>query len=148
MNIRPAELDEVEAIANIYIASFKAAMPAVKLAHNENEIKEWFKKVLVPNGGTWVADDEGNLVGFMSLDDDMLEELYLTPSAQGKGVGSMLMEKAKQLNPTGLKAYTFQINNVARKFYEKHGFVAVSFNSGERNEEHEPDILYEWKPKD
>lgn len=148
MTIRPAKPDESEAVATIYITSFKTALPSVKLAHSDDEIREWFKNVLVPKGGTWVADSEGKLLGFMSLKDNMLEELYLTPYALGEGVGSMLMEKAKQLNPAGLKTYAFQVNNTARKFYEKHGFVAVNFNNGKRNEEHEPDVLYEWKPSD
>lgn len=146
MLIRPAELNEAEAIADIYISSFKKALPTVKLAHQDQEIRQWFKEVVLPKGGTWVAEDNSQLIGFMTIEGDVLDELYLTPEAQGHGVGSALLEKAKQIYPNGLKTYTFQVNTTARNFYEKHGFKAIRFTDGERNEEHEPDILYIWKP--
>jgi GNAT superfamily N-acetyltransferase len=148
MNIRLAQDAEAKAIADIYTASFKAVLPTVKLVHSDSEIRQWFKETLIPGGGTWVAEDEGALFGFMALDVDMLEELYVVPEARGKGIGSLLLKKAKQLSPKGLKAYTFQVNTLAKKFYEKHGFVVAGFSNGERNEEKEPDVLYEWRPTD
>ena len=33
----------------------------------------------------------------------------------------------------------------ASKFYERHGFQAVGYSDGARNEEQCPDILYEWR---
>ena len=131
MTIRLAKADEANEIANIYIASFKSALTSVQLAHTDDEIRDWFEKVFVPKGGTWVGDDAAKLVGFMSLDGDMLEELYLAPDALGVGVGSALMEKAKQLSPAGLKTYTFQVNTLARKFYEKHDFTVVGLVESE-----------------
>ncbi len=76
----------------------------------------------------------------------MIKELYIEPSATGHGLGGKFMTLAKQQQPEGLQAYTFQVNKGARHFYEKHGFVAIDFNAGERNEEKQPDVLYEWKP--
>lgn len=145
MKIRLAKLFEAIEIANIYINSFKEALPSIQLAHNNEEIILWFRDQLIPKNGTWVAEDNGKIVGFMSLDENILEELYLLPKSQGSGIGSKLINKAKELNPAGLSTYAFQINTFARSFYEKHGFVAVSFNDGERNEENEPDVLYKWK---
>lgn len=145
MNIRIAKISEAIDIANLYIKSFKKALPTIKLAHSDEDIRKWYLTYLIPKGRTWVAEEGGKIAGFMSLNGDLLEELYLTPHSQGKGIGSELINKAKELNPKGLKTYTFQINKLARDFYEKHGFVAISFNNGERNEENEPDVLYEWK---
>jgi hypothetical protein len=42
-----------------------------------------------------------------------------------------------------LRLYTFQCNQGARRFYERHGFIAVAFGDGSSNEEGEPDIRYE-----
>lgn len=42
----------------------------------------------------------------------------------------------------------FQRNTGARAFYERHGFVAVDFNDGSRNEEKEPDATYRWTAGD
>lgn len=34
----------------------------------------------------------------------------------------------------------------SRAFYERHGFTAVAFDDGSRNEEGEPDVLRRWSP--
>ena len=44
-----------------------------------------------------------------------------------------------------LRLYTFQSNEGARRFYERHGFAAVAFGDGSDNEEREPDVRYERK---
>ncbi len=45
-----------------------------------------------------------------------------------------------------LSLYVFRRNAAARAFYERHGFTAVAFDDGGRNEEGEPDVLYRWTP--
>ena len=42
-----------------------------------------------------------------------------------------------------LRLYTFARNEGARRFYERHGFVAVAFGDGSGNQEGEPDVRYE-----
>jgi hypothetical protein len=41
-----------------------------------------------------------------------------------------------------VKLFCFQANKGARRFYERHGFVAEAFGEGSANEEGLPDILY------
>ena len=47
-----------------------------------------------------------------------------------------------------LRLYTFARNAGARRFYERHGFVAVAFGDGSANEEGEPDVRYERTTRD
>jgi hypothetical protein len=51
---------------------------------------------------------------------------------------------AKQQRPAGLRLYVFQPNTGVRRFYERHGFVAVQFGDGIGNDEGVPDALYSW----
>jgi ribosomal protein S18 acetylase RimI-like enzyme len=44
-----------------------------------------------------------------------------------------------------IRLYTFQENDGARRFYERHGFRAIEFGDGSNNEENCPDVLYEWR---
>ena len=44
-----------------------------------------------------------------------------------------------------LSLYVFARNTSARRFYERHGFVAAEASDGARNEEGEPDVRYEWQ---
>jgi hypothetical protein len=43
-----------------------------------------------------------------------------------------------------LQLWTFVSNLGAQRFYLRHGFVEVERTDGAANEEHAPDILYEW----
>jgi ribosomal protein S18 acetylase RimI-like enzyme len=57
-------------------------------------------------------------------------------------LGGRLVDLAKRRRPRGLGLWTFQVNEPARRFYERHGFGAVERTDGRRNEEREPDVRY------
>ncbi len=71
--------------------------------------------------------------------------LYVLPKTTNHGVGSLLITKAKSFN-LPIRLRTFQENWGARHFYDRHGFIVLEFTDGSINEEHCPDILYEWLP--
>ena len=149
-NIRPARAADDAAIADVQLRSFHAAMPSITLAHTDDEVRDWIATIVLPDPGleTWVAEDAGgSVVGMMVLSADMIEQLYLLPEAQGAGLGDRFIALAKTRRPDGLSLYAFQVNARARHFYEKHGFEAVWFGDGSGNEEHEPDLRYEWGPR-
>ena len=83
---------------------------------------------------------------FMALGPDMLDHLYIRPGRTGRGIGSRFVGLAKSLRPARLDLYTFQVNGGARRFYERHGFVAIWFGDGSANEERQPDVRYHWAP--
>ncbi len=92
----------------------------------------------------WIVCRDGRVVGFLALDGDELDQLYLMPGHYRQGIGSRLVAMAKQESPGRLRLFTFQRNARARAFYEAHGFRIVDLNDGSRNEECEPDVRYEW----
>lgn len=93
----------------------------------------------------WVAETgTGDMLGFASVEGTELEHLYLRPDVRRRGIGSLLLAKAREISPEELTLHVFQRNTDARAFYERYGFTAVDFNDGSRNEEKEPDVLYRW----
>lgn len=48
--------------------------------------------------------------------------------------------------PDGFVLWTFQKNEGARRFYERHGFRVVKLTDRRDNMEQEPDVQYEWRP--
>ncbi len=92
-----------------------------------------------------MARAEGCIIGFLALHGDTIEQLHVLPLFQRRGLGTALLAKARTASPDRLTLFTFQANARARAFYERHGFGAVEFNDGERNEEKTPDLRYEWK---
>ncbi len=75
----------------------------------------------------------------------MLDYLYVEPDMTGRKIGSALLERAKDRRPDGFSLWTFQQNERARRFYERHGLRLIRLTDGEGNEEKMPDALYEWR---
>ncbi|MBC7271710.1 MAG: GNAT family N-acetyltransferase, partial [Streptomyces sp.] len=101
---------------------------------------------VVPLRETWVAQAGAGLVGVMVLDGELLSQLYLDPGWRGCGIGDRFVALAKERRPDGLTLWTFQVNEPAHRFYERHGFLAVERTDGSGNEEREPDVRYVWRP--
>jgi ribosomal protein S18 acetylase RimI-like enzyme len=95
-----------------------------------------------------VAETNGEISGFIAMHGDMVEHLYVRPDLLRRGIGSALLQIAKERLPSGFRLWVFQQNAPARRFYERHGLRLVEETDGSRNEERTPDALYEWRPTD
>ncbi len=142
--VRRATTQDAADVATVYIASRRGAAAHMPTLHSDEVIRAWVVDHLVPERETWVAGAGGRIVAVMVLDGEMIDQLYVSPESQRRGVGDALLAHAMQLRPARLRLYTFQSNAPARRFYEARGFAAIEFNDGARNEERAPDVLYEW----
>jgi GNAT superfamily N-acetyltransferase len=144
-DLRRARPDEGLAVADVWLESRRAAHPAIPApAHSDDDVRAWMSALVTTNPDVWVAEQDGVLVAVMVLDGSSVEQLYVLPEWTGRGVGSRLIERAKELRPQGLRLWAFTSNRGARRFYEQRGFVAVAATSG-ANEEHAPDVHYVWR---
>ncbi len=144
--MRRAEPADAAAVADVWLRSYTAALPGVRRAHTDDEVRAWFRDVVVPERETWVADAGGTVVGLLVLGAGEIEQLYLDPAWRGRGLGDRFVALAQRLSGGGLSLWTFQVNTSAGRFYERHGFVAVERTDGRDNEEREPDVRYVWTP--
>jgi GNAT superfamily N-acetyltransferase len=142
--LRRASPDDALAVAEVFIAA-RAEQTFIPTLHTPDEDRQFFRET-VATQEVWVAEEEGEVVGFAALKPDLLGHLYVRPSAQGRGVGQALLDKTKEVRPNGFFLWTHQPNTGARRFYERHGLVAVELTDGSGNEERVPDIRYEWRP--
>jgi GNAT superfamily N-acetyltransferase len=146
MDIRRALPAEADSLAALWLRCRAASVPSIPPAvHTGEEVRRWFKEIILPSSEVRVADREGDVKALMVLDHEWIEQLYVDPVSTGSGIGDALLEYATSLRPTGLKLWTFQSNLGARRFYEAHGFVATVSTMGE-NEGQAPDVCYEWQP--
>jgi ribosomal protein S18 acetylase RimI-like enzyme len=83
------------------------------------------------------------MTGMIAFRKDWIDQLYVLPQAQGRGIGSSLLQRA-QTSFEGLQLWTFQRNAPARRFYQARGFRLMRETDGSENEEKEPDALYLW----
>ncbi|MBA2719864.1 MAG: GNAT family N-acetyltransferase [Chloroflexi bacterium] len=149
IEIRRATADDAPAVSTVYLDSFHATY-AFPLAHPDEQVREWIRAEILPAAATeaWVATDGpgGPIVGIIVVGPDVLDQLYVAPDRLGQGIGRKLLERAKERSPDGLALFTFQVNDRARRFYERNGFVATWFGDGSANEEGQPDVRYAWRP--
>ncbi|MGY0040997.1 GNAT family N-acetyltransferase [Pedobacter sp. NJ-S-72] len=64
-------------------------------------------------------------MGFMGIESDKLEMLFIHPAAMGKGIGKNLLEHAIQAFKVS-KVDVNEDNRQAVGFYEKMGFKTIS----------------------
>ncbi|MEU4036794.1 GNAT family N-acetyltransferase [Streptomyces collinus] len=147
--LRRAVPADARAAADVWLRSFAAALPTVVRPRTDDDVRGYFREVVVPLRETWVAEaagEGGGIVGVMVLNGEELSQLYLAPDWRGHGIGDRFVTLAKERSPQGLTLWTFQVNKPAHRFYERHGFVAVERTDGSANEEREPDVRYVWRP--
>ena len=120
-------------------------MPAVPApVHDDEDVRRWFREHVFARCEVWLAEQDGRVVGLLVLESDWVDQLYVEPTETGRGIGSELLGVAKRERPAGLRLWTFEANDGARRFYERHGFVATERTDGSGNEERAPDVLYAW----
>jgi GNAT superfamily N-acetyltransferase len=142
--LRRADSFESAAVADLWLRSRKDSVPANPPGiHDDDDVRNHFATVVLPEQEVWVLERGGAIVALMSLSAGWVMHLHVEPGLTGRGLGSRLLEHAKRRQPAGLDLWTFQSNTGARRFYERHGFVAIAMTDGD-NEERAPDVRYHW----
>ena len=139
--IRRATPADADAVGRVFVA---ARDEMAYLPRIEDDARSWLGTLFVERHRLWVWDSDGGVSGFVGVDDGEVSQLYVTPSAQGRGIGTALLEHAKAVSPEGLTLWVFQKNEGARRFYERQGFGLVRLTDGAETIEREPDALYVW----
>jgi GNAT superfamily N-acetyltransferase len=147
--LRAARGSDGRDVATVHLRSRAFALPTVPVVHDDAEVRRWIADEVIGHRDVTVAELDGTIVGWMVLDGEhggrgWIDQLYLDPAWLGRGLGDSFVEVAKQRHPGGLQLWTFQVNEPAQRFYERHGFVAVERTSGAGNEERTPDVRFEW----
>ena len=129
-------------LASRRAAEQSGAIPADQ--HADAEVERWFAEQVMPSRDVWVAEQDGECVGVLVLDEAWLDHLYVLPDRCGQGIGSLLLEAARALRPGGFDLWVFESNTGAQRFYERHGLVVVERTDGSANAERAPDVRYRW----
>jgi GNAT superfamily N-acetyltransferase len=144
LTFRQLVLADMEAASNVFRIAFDAQLPWLAGLHKPEEDRVFWSGYLFSNCVIWGAARQDELIGVIAFRQGWVDQLYILPHMQGRGIGSRLLDLAKASH-VRLNLWTFQKNAGARCFYESKGFEAVRETDGADNEEHEPDILYSWR---
>ena len=143
--VRPATPEDADELAELYLATRRAAEPAMPpQVHTADEVRGYHRRV-VAEDEVWVASgSDGSMLGYLVLQQAWLHSLYVGPDHQGTGIGSALLDLAKQRRPEGFSLWVFASNAPARGFYRRHGLVELEHTDGSANEERCPDVRMVW----
>ena len=146
--IREYRPDDFDAVTILWRISREKSLPEFQMekGHFFYEDRNYFHNFVLKNNKVWVVESNTNNqpVAFMAMNKDFIDQLYIDPDYQRRGIGQTLIDFAREQSPDHLWLYTLQINVNARSFYEKNGFVAEKFGVSPPPES-EPDVEYHWR---
>jgi ribosomal protein S18 acetylase RimI-like enzyme len=148
LQIRRMRPGELEATVDLWERSRWDSQPwlEARMSHSHADNLHYFRDIVARGSEVWLAIEGDEVAGLLTLGNGHIDQLYVDPARQGRGVGTALLDKAKQLTPAGLTLFTHQRNARARAFYERRGFRAVAFGVSPAPE-NEPDVKYAWDPR-
>ncbi|GAB3355875.1 hypothetical protein GCM10027430_24300 [Lysobacter tyrosinilyticus] len=131
MLLRDAREDEVDRLARIWYGGWQDAHAAIlpeELARLRT-LESFRERLLARLPTTRIAEINGEAVGFCTLNDDELYQLFVEPSARGSGVAAALVADAEnRLAHAGFDTAWLGCaigNDRAARFYEKCGWHRV-----------------------
>ena len=149
LTLRPASPDDLPAVAELHLAARHGAGGAFPPAvHPDDEARAWVAAWDLGAYDVWVAERDGAPAGYARWTATWLDDLYVHPDHQGRGVGTALFELVASMRPSGFCLWVFESNAPARGFYRRQGCLELERTDGSANEERAPDIRVAWPGAD
>jgi ribosomal protein S18 acetylase RimI-like enzyme len=146
IRIREADPQDTKTCAMI-LQNWIDRTPWLPKLHTLEETERFMFGALFKENTVLMAETGAKPCGYLAINaEGFVPSFTLAEEFRGRGIGSVLLDAAKGLHPTGLSLWTFVANEGARRFYARHGFREVRRTDGSRNEGRLPDILFEWRP--
>ena len=123
-HLRPYRADDEDAAIALWRDSWQQAYPSIDFTARVPWWRERWQSELVANAKIMVAEQEGRLVGFVTIDaSGYLDQLVVAGDHWGSPLARLLVDEAKRLSPAGITLLVNKDNARAIRFYERNGFV-------------------------
>jgi len=144
--IREYRADDFDAVTILWRVSREKSLPEFQIEKGQffYEDQGYFQHHILKDNQVWVVEIVNRPVAFMAINGDFVDQLYIHPSYWRMGIGTALLNFARECSPEHLWLYTLQVNVNARAFYEKNGFVVERLGISPPPES-EPDVEYHWR---
>jgi putative acetyltransferase len=125
--LRAMRPEDLEAVLDLWVASWQAAYPAIDFAARRAWMAERLTAADKAGIRVIVAADAARPIGLVTIDPQTgyLDQIAIAPECQRQGVASALLAEAQRLSPEGVSLHVNQDNERAIRFYEKHGFAVA-----------------------
>ncbi len=138
--IRKFRTDDLEQVMELWLATNISA-------HDFISAKYWHAnyalvKEMLPQANIWVYEKNNEIWGFIGLQDTYIAGIFVADKAQGKGIGSELLAKAKQ-QKSQLSLAVYAKNERALNFYQRADFTVINEQLDETTDQVE--YLMKWQ---
>jgi putative acetyltransferase len=118
------------------------------MAHHFIDGSYWLKSYaavekILPQATVYVYDSNGQILGFLGLNGDYIEGIFVDAEYQSKGIGRELLCYAKERHDK-LLLNVYKRNERAAAFYTREGFTVLTEQIEEETKESELTMV--WKP--
>jgi putative acetyltransferase len=144
-HLRPYRAEDEDAAIALWLKTWQQAYPSIDFAARVPWWRERWRNELVPNAAIIVAEQAGELVGFVTIDaKGYLDQLVVAPDHWGSALAGLLADEAKRLSPDRITLLVNADNMRAIRFYERNGFVHAGRDVNPVSGR--PVLRMEWKP--
>ena len=143
VDLLPAESQIITALVAVWRVARADRLQFLTDLHSSDEDRAYLSGTVLPSNEVWVATCESAVAGFIAFGHGWVNQLYVAPAFQGRGVGTKLLSIAMRSSPT-LQLWAFEANLPAVRFYERRGFRVVERTDGSSNEAKRPDLRMLW----
>jgi GNAT superfamily N-acetyltransferase len=127
--IGAGDFDAALAIVNDAAQAYRGVIPADRW-HEPYMPRDELEKEVEAGVVFWVAEEEGQLLGVMGIQDKgevaLVRHAYVRPTLQRKGVGRALLRHVERLSAKAMLIGTWADASWAIDFYRRNGFTLVS----------------------
>ena len=121
--LRPYQPSDEDAAIALWHRTWQQAYPSIDFAARVPWWRERWRNELVRNAAILVAEEAGELVGFVTIDaSGYLDQLVVAPDHWGSALADTLVHEAKRLSPDRITLLVNTDNTRAIRFYERNGF--------------------------
>jgi ribosomal protein S18 acetylase RimI-like enzyme len=123
--IRPARVDEYDEIARVWMESWVSTGLEDGSKYLLANLRARVPREIVKGWSLYVADDGGRIAAMLALHlpDSYLDQLFVAPDYQGRGLGRRLLGFTRQQLPDEIWLRCVRENESAWRWYEREGFV-------------------------
>jgi ribosomal protein S18 acetylase RimI-like enzyme len=123
--IRPARVDEYDAIARLWMNSWVSTRLEDASPFLLAKLRARVNLEIEKGWSLFVADDSGTLAAMLALHlpNLYLDMLFVAPEYQGRSVGRQLLAFTRQHLPDEIELRCVRENEKAWRWYEREGFV-------------------------
>ncbi len=146
--LRPGSQDDLGALPEVFLSA-TAGPGHPDETRTQGEVSAWTLALLDrPGRELWVAARDETILGFVLLEADWVNLLFVHPHRPAHGVGAALLDLVKSLRARGFGLRVYQRNHRARAFYRKHGLIELERTDGSSYRDAEPDLQMAWPGDD